>query len=134
MAQFDHHTSRESDPELHIHTFVFNLVPRRDGSCDAIISPELYKAQKHAGEIYRQTLSSELERQSVRLERQKDTFRVAAISRPVAPSRSGAKPSRKPHASTTTTRQGGMELATLRTPFLLFSESFAKLLIFSRAL
>ena len=35
MAQFDHHTSRESDPQLHTHAFIFNLAPRRDGSWGA---------------------------------------------------------------------------------------------------
>jgi conjugative relaxase-like TrwC/TraI family protein len=28
MAQFDHHTSRDSDPQLHTHAFIFNLAPR----------------------------------------------------------------------------------------------------------
>src|SRR5262249_7761887 len=32
MAQFDHHASRESDPQLHTHAFIFNLAPRCDGS------------------------------------------------------------------------------------------------------
>jgi conjugative relaxase-like TrwC/TraI family protein len=51
MAQFDHHTSRESDPQLHTHAFIFNLAPRRDGSWGAIVSRELYKGQKEAGAI-----------------------------------------------------------------------------------
>ena len=38
VAQFDHHTSRESDPQLHTHAFIFNLAPRRDGSWGAIVS------------------------------------------------------------------------------------------------
>src|SRR5450755_1124620 len=83
MAQFDHHTSRESDPQLHTHAFIFNLAPRRDGSWGAILSRELYKAQKQAGATYRRVLASELERQGVRLERQTNTFRVAAIPRDV---------------------------------------------------
>jgi conjugative relaxase-like TrwC/TraI family protein len=83
MAQFDHHTSRESDPQLHTHAFIFNLAPRRDGSWGAIVSLELYKAQKEAGATYRRALASELERQGIRLERQNNTFRVAAIPREV---------------------------------------------------
>jgi conjugative relaxase-like TrwC/TraI family protein len=58
MAQFDHHTSRESDPQLHTHTFIFNLAPRRDGSWGAIVNRELYKAQKRAGATYRRSLAS----------------------------------------------------------------------------
>ena len=52
VAQFDHHTSLSADPQLHTHSFVFNLAPRRDGSWGAIISRELYKAQKDAGAVY----------------------------------------------------------------------------------
>lgn len=34
MAQLDHRTNRESDPQLHTHAFVLNLAPRRDGRRD----------------------------------------------------------------------------------------------------
>jgi conjugative relaxase-like TrwC/TraI family protein len=116
MAQFDHHTSRESDPQLHTHTFIFNLAPRRDGSWGAIISRELYKAQKQAGATYRQTLASELERQGIRIERQKDTFRVTAIPRHVerafSKRRQAIEEAARAHGYST---PKGMELATLRT-------------------
>ncbi|WP_316187721.1 MULTISPECIES: MobF family relaxase [unclassified Bradyrhizobium] len=116
MAQFDHHTSRESDPQLHTHTFVFNLAPRRDGSWGAIVSRELYKAQKQAGATYRRALASELERQGVRLEQQKDTFRVAAIPRHIerafSKRRQAIEEAAKAHGYST---PKGMELATLRT-------------------
>src|SRR5215217_4301928 len=116
MAQFDHHTSRESDPQLHTHTFIFNLAPRRDGSWGAIVSRELYKAQKHAGATYRQTLAAELERKGIQLERQKDTFRVAAIPRHVerafSKRRQAIEEAAKVHGYNT---PKGMELATLRT-------------------
>jgi conjugative relaxase-like TrwC/TraI family protein len=116
MAQFDHYTSRESDPQLHTHTFIFNLAPRRDGSWGAIVSRELYKAQKQAGATYRQALASELERQGSRIERQKDTFRVAAIPRDVerafSKRRQAIEEAAKVHGYIT---PKGMELATLRT-------------------
>jgi conjugative relaxase-like TrwC/TraI family protein len=116
MAQFDHHTSRDSDPQLHTHTFIFNLAPRRDGSWGAVVSRELYKAQKQAGATYRQTLASKLERQGIRLERQKDTFRVAAIPRHVerafSKRRQAIEEAAKAHGYSTAK---GMELATLRT-------------------
>ncbi|ABD86223.1 MobF family relaxase [Rhodopseudomonas palustris] len=116
MAQFDHHTSRESDPQLHTHAFIFNLAPRRDGSWGAILSRELYKAQKHAGATYRQALASELERRGIRLERQKDTFRVAAIPRDVerafSKRRQAIEEAARIHGYST---PKGMELATLRT-------------------
>ncbi|WP_316202893.1 MULTISPECIES: MobF family relaxase [unclassified Bradyrhizobium] len=116
MAQFDHHTSRESDPQLHTHTFIFNLAPRRDGSWGAIVSRELYKAQKQAGAIYRRTLASELERQGIRLERQKEAFRVVAIPRDIervfSKRRQAIELAAEVHGYRT---PKGMELATLRT-------------------
>src|SRR5690606_11595499 len=53
VAAFDHHTSRDLDPQLHTHAFIFNLAPRHDGSWGAIVGRELYLAQKDAGRIYR---------------------------------------------------------------------------------
>jgi conjugative relaxase-like TrwC/TraI family protein len=116
MAQFDHHTSRESDPQLHTHAFIFNLAPRRDGSWGAILSRELYKGQKAAGATYRRALASELERQGIRIERQNDTFRVAAIPRDVervfSKRRQAIEEAARIHGYST---PKGMELATLRT-------------------
>ncbi|MBV9531844.1 MAG: relaxase domain-containing protein [Bradyrhizobium sp.] len=116
MAQFDHHTSRESDPQLHTHTFIFNLAPRRDGSWGAIVSRELYKAQKQAGATYRRALASELERSGIRLERQGDSFRVAAIPRNVerafSKRRQAIEEAARTHGYNT---PRGMELAALRT-------------------
>jgi conjugative relaxase-like TrwC/TraI family protein len=116
MAQFDHHTSRESDPQLHTHAFIFNLAPRRDGSWGAIVSRELYKAQKEAGMTYRRALANELEQQGVQLDRQKDTFRVAAIPRDVerafSKRRQAIEEAARVHGYST---PKGMELAALRT-------------------
>src|ERR1700761_5733763 len=83
VAQFDHHTSRESDPQLHTHSFVFNLAPRQDGSWGAIVSHELYKAQKTVGAIYRRELADGLERLGRGVERQAGGFRLAAIPREI---------------------------------------------------
>jgi conjugative relaxase-like TrwC/TraI family protein len=116
MAQFDHHTSREFDPQLHTYAFIFNLAPRRDGSWGAIVSRKLYKGQKEAGATYRRVLASELERQGVRLERQIHTFRVAAIPRDVerafSKRRQAIEEAARVHGYST---PRGMELATLRT-------------------
>jgi hypothetical protein len=116
MAQFDHHTSRESDPQLRTHAFIFNLAPRRDGSWGAIVGGELYKAQKEAGATYRRALASELERKGIRLERQTNTFRVAAIPRDVEQAfskrRQAIEEAAHTHGYST---PKGMELATPRT-------------------
>jgi conjugative relaxase-like TrwC/TraI family protein len=116
MAQFDHHTSRESDPQLHTHSFIFNLAPRRDGSWGAIVSRELYKAQKEGGAVYRRELANGLERLGYGLDRQKDGFRVAAIPRDVerafSKRRQAIEEAARTHGYKT---PKGMELATLRT-------------------
>jgi conjugative relaxase-like TrwC/TraI family protein len=115
MAQFDHHTSRESDPQLHTHSFIFNLAPRRDGSWGAIVSRELYKAQKDAGAMYRRELAVELERLGYRLDRQ-NGFRIAAIPRDIerafSKRRQAIEEAARSHGYKT---PKGMELATLRT-------------------
>jgi conjugative relaxase-like TrwC/TraI family protein len=116
MAQFDHHTSRASDPQLHTHCFIFNLAPRRDGSWGAIVSRELYKAQKDAGAVYRRELAGELERLGHRLDRQKGGFRIAAIpyevERAFSKRRQAIEEAARAHGYRT---PRGMELATLRT-------------------
>ena len=116
MATFDHHTSRELDPQLHSHVFIFNLAPRRDGTWGAIVSRELYKAQKRAGAEYRSALAHELERGGYAVERSGDSFRVVAIPRHVE----WAFSKRRQAIETAVTAHGyrspkGMELAALRT-------------------
>ena len=116
LARFDHHTSRELDPQLHTHVFVFNLAPRRDGTWGAIVSRELYKAQKQAGAVYRAALAAELERAGFRLERTTDSFRVAAIPRDVERAFSKRRQSIEAAAEAHGYQSPkGMELAALRT-------------------
>lgn len=116
MAQFDHHTSRESDPQLHTHCFIFNLAPRRNGSWGAIAAGSC-KAQKDAGAVYRRELAGELERLGYHLDRQKDGFRVAAIPRDIERAFSKRRQAIEEAACAHGYRTPkGMELATLRTP------------------
>jgi conjugative relaxase-like TrwC/TraI family protein len=116
MATFDHHTSRELDPQLHSHVFIFNLAPRKDGTWGAIVSRELYKAQKRAGAVYRSALAREVEHAGYAVERSADSFRVAAIPHHVE--RAFSK--RRQAIEAAATEHGyrsprGMELAALRT-------------------
>jgi conjugative relaxase-like TrwC/TraI family protein len=115
-AQFDHYTSRESDPQLHTHCFIFNFAPRRDGSWGAIVSRELYKAQKCAGRVYRRELGSELERLGYRLEQDSEKLRIALVppdvERAFSKRRAAIEEAARAHGYKTAK---GMELATLRT-------------------
>lgn len=116
IAKFDHHTSRDLDPQLHTHAFIFNLAPRQDGSWGAIVSRDLYKAQKQAGAVYRNALARELETLGYALEREPDRFRVAAIPRPIERAFSKRRQAIEEVARTYGYRTPkGMELATLRT-------------------
>lgn len=116
MATFEHHTSRDVDPQLHAHVFIFNLAPRRDGTWGAIVSRELYRAQKRVGAVYRSALAGELERAGYGVERPSDNIRVAAIPHHVE--RVFSK--RRQAIEAAATEHGyrsprGMELAALRT-------------------
>ena len=68
IARFHHHTSRDLDPQMHTHSFIFNTAPRRDGSWGSIVSRDLYKAQKEAGAVYRGHLANALEREGYAIE------------------------------------------------------------------
>ena len=93
MATFDHHTSRELDPQLHTHVFIFNLAPRKDGTWGAIVSRELDKAQRRAGVEYRAALAREL---GPRIAFVSPQFRAMSNGR----SRNGGRQSRRRRRST----------------------------------
>jgi len=116
MAQFDHHTSRDLDPQLHTHAFIFNLAPRRDGTWGAIVSRELYRAQKRAGGLYRDKLANQLERAGVEIDRTGEIFRVKAIpmmiEKAFSKRRADIEKAAEAHGYST---PKGMEMAALRT-------------------
>lgn len=116
VAAFDHHTSRDLDPQLHTHAFIFNLAPRQDGSWGAIVGRELYLAQKEAGRMYRAEFANGLERSGVDITRESDGFRVTAIPRDVERAFSKRREAIENAAETygySTAK--GMEMAALRT-------------------
>ena len=116
LAKFDHHVSRELDPQLHTHVFVFNVAPRKDGTWGAIISRELYKAQKQAGAVYRAALAADLERQGYAITRSAESFRIAAVPRQVERAFSKRRLAIEAAAEAHGYRSAkGMELAALRT-------------------
>ncbi|KCZ52163.1 MobF family relaxase [Hyphomonas pacifica] len=116
IARFHHHTSRDLDPQLHTHAFIFNLAPRRDGSWGSLVSRNLYKAQKDAGAIYRAHLANGLERDGHAVERHGTSFRLAAIPRDIERAFSKRRQAIESAADTYGYRTAkGMELAALRT-------------------
>ncbi len=116
VAAFDHHTSRDLDPQLHTHAFIFNLAPRHDGSWGAIVGRELYLAQKEAGRMYRAEFANGLERSGVGITREAEGFRVTAIPMDVERAFSKRREAIENAAGTFGYSSAkGMEMAALRT-------------------
>jgi len=62
FAAFPHSTSRALDPQLHVHTILFNVALRPDGSTGTIEPKELFRHQHAADAIFRAELAAQLER------------------------------------------------------------------------
>ncbi|HSH85393.1 MAG TPA: MobF family relaxase, partial [Guyparkeria sp.] len=80
---FDHGTSREQDMQLHSHCFIHNVAQREDGTWGTIESKYLYQYTKGLGAAYRAELARELQRAGYEVERDRDSFRIASISKDV---------------------------------------------------
>ena len=116
IARFHHHTSRDLDPQLHTHAFIFNTAPRRDGTWGSLVSRDLYKAQKEAGAVYREHLANQLDRDGHAVERYGTGFRLKAIPREIERAFSKRRQAIEQAADTYGYRTPkGMELAALRT-------------------
>ncbi|MBU2607658.1 MAG: relaxase domain-containing protein [Alphaproteobacteria bacterium] len=116
IARFHHHTSRDLDPQLHTHAFIFNTAPRRDGTWGSLVSRDLYKAQKEVGAVYREHLANRLERGGHAVERYGTGFRLKAIPRDIERAFSKRRQAIEQAADTYGYRTPkGMELAALRT-------------------
>ena len=116
IARFHHHTSRDLDPQLHTHAFIFNTAPRRDGTWGSIVSRDLYQAQKDVGAVYRVHLGRALERDGHAVRWQGAGFRLGAIpynvERAFSKRRLAIEQAAQTHGYRT---PKGMELAALRT-------------------
>lgn len=116
IARFHHQTSRDLDPQLHTHAFIFNAAPRHDRTWGTLVSRELYKAQKETGAVYRNQLANALEREGHVIDRQGNSFRMRAIphhiERAFSKRRQAIEEAAKAHGYRT---PKGMELAALRT-------------------
>ncbi len=80
-ARFDHYTSRELDPQLHSHCFIFNSAERADGSWGTLESRHFYEWQKAAGALYRVDLAERMRTLGYTVERDGQSFRLSEIPR-----------------------------------------------------
>lgn len=79
LALFRHGTSRELDPQLHTHCFVFNCARRRDGSWGGIQSRHMYQWKMALGAIYRAELARQLQRLGFEIQRDGKSFRISGV-------------------------------------------------------
>lgn len=79
-ALFQHGTSREQDPQLHVHSVLCNLVQRQDGSYGAIAEKSLYERQAEIRTYFDLALAEKVQLQlGLKTERTKDGFRIEGI-------------------------------------------------------
>ncbi|HUX64331.1 MobF family relaxase [Sulfuricella sp.] len=79
VATYQHGASREGDPQLHSHCIVMNMTQRADGTTAALDMDMRWKMAM--GAAYRAELSAELQKQGYQIERDKDSFRIADVSK-----------------------------------------------------
>jgi conjugative relaxase-like TrwC/TraI family protein len=79
-AVFQHGTSREAEPQLHSHCFLFNQGKRDiDGEWSSLVSPKLFEWKMAAGAAYRADFAHSLREMGFTIERDGDSFRVAGV-------------------------------------------------------
>lgn len=57
---FRHSTSREMDPQLHIHSTIFNIGFRQDGTTGSLDQPAFFRHYHTSGAVFRNALAREL--------------------------------------------------------------------------
>ena len=82
LALYEHHTSREQDPQLHTHSFLFNLAGRADGTYGAIETSELYRFKTSLGAAYQVSLAEKLRALGIETEpgKTRGTARISGVS------------------------------------------------------
>ena len=83
MARFNHHESRELDPQLHSHIVLMNLTKGDDGKWRSLETGDLYKNQLYLGQFYRNTLARELKDLGYEIEvtdRNKGLYEIKGVS------------------------------------------------------
>ncbi|KZK94447.1 MULTISPECIES: MobF family relaxase [unclassified Pseudovibrio] len=81
VASFQHFTSRDLDPQLHTHCYIFNIGQRQDGTWGAILSKPIYNAQKQIGHRYRENLTAQLKALGLQTNHLNETIEISGITR-----------------------------------------------------
>ncbi|KZL19551.1 Multifunctional conjugation protein TraI [Pseudovibrio axinellae] len=80
-ARFQHFSSRDLDPQLHTHCYIFNVAQRQDTTWGAILSKPLYQVQKQLGAQYRKALAEQLVQLGYEAEVKQETIQISGVSR-----------------------------------------------------
>jgi len=67
FGNFDHHISREQDPQTHTHSFLLNMTQTTDGRWRAIDNKPIYENQKYLGQMHMSEFAIELKEQGIPL-------------------------------------------------------------------
>jgi len=67
FGNYDHHISREQDPQTHTHSFLLNMTRTVDGKWRAIDNKPLFENQKYLGQMHMSEFSVQLKEQGVPL-------------------------------------------------------------------
>lgn len=81
VATYRHYTSREQDPQLHSHGFVFNVAMGEDGKTRTLEGSHFFEWKMAGGAAYRVALAKELQKQSYTVLRDGKSFRLGEIDR-----------------------------------------------------
>lgn len=79
FSLFRHGTSRELDPQLHTHAFLFNLAQRLDGSWGGLDPKQIYEWKLALGAMYRADLAQAMCELGYQIESDGDAFRVVGV-------------------------------------------------------
>ena len=67
FGNYDHHISREQDPQTHTHSFLLNMTQTADGRWRAIDNRPIYENQKYLGQLHMSEFAIQLKEQGVPL-------------------------------------------------------------------
>jgi DNA primase catalytic core len=80
IAQFEHNTSRENDPQLHTHCVVLNLIQRMDGEWRSLHADDFRNHSKLFGTIYQNQLAKRVYELGYDISPDKDsTFKISNV-------------------------------------------------------
>jgi|GEM_PF-3055914 len=82
FALFMHGTSREQDPQPHVHSVLMNMAQRQDGTYGAINEKAIFERRSEIRRVFNLTLAANLRNEmGIEMEPHKDGVRVARVSR-----------------------------------------------------